>query len=998
MKKIILALIMIINIAYVPVYAEETYTASDITQDSIRVDVADGTVTISGNTESKDEIVSICLLHKGKTLEDFENMKTSDDFNLTVRSTQFAVSDKNKEFSASFDNTNGEFYGCVYVVTSTTEKSSGVIIEDSIRHIVFDDDKITVIGESDLEKINLLLLDSQGAEYQHIESVVLEDEFSVEIPIDYNDAYDLYVTNGADKISGCYKITAPKKIYISKDGNDENEGTQAAPLKTISAARDAARNYKNCPVNVIIKSGEYDITEATAFTAEDSRAVDAPLRFMGEGEVTFSGAKELSISAFSLVTDESVKGRMYEGARDKVLVMDLKAQGVSDALINFITRCGTAAYKNSINPVRFYLNDEEQKLSRYPNEGYKRIASVSNEGSTSADSEVRAVFNVGEDVSRWKNASDMFIEGEIGKPWIAEWARVKSVDGENITLANYTYDTVKANYKWAAVNLLEEIDIPGEYFIDSNSGLLYYYPPKKLTDKDKFEIAAYDENVFEIDNCANLQFDGIDFEKLNNNAETTYYSTRARFVFTAENTEKLLVRNCDFTDIGGAVIRAWTNPYMITIDNCKVTRVARGLANIFGGSIVKLTDVKFRVKNCEISQWGRLSVIMPAIVFNGRGMKVTDTVFHNGECMAISFGGQNITISNNEFNEVCTELSDMGAVYTGRNWTTADVNVCNNYFKNIGPKEEPISNNAVCVYVDDAINNVNIMGNIFVGRDNTRSDLNAIHYTQGPNIVMDGNTFVNFDYAVCVSYRTKAAFEMVYATLSTIPYKSAWYNIKYPYFKTLASYNNYWDMPIIGTKSSYTENSSISENVMIDVNKTKYCVSDDYHWNRTMDIAENNNKTLDYSALVNTQTNDYRIKAEYIEGLSGDIKTENNSEMSDFGTKQRYLEFGLAELCDVNGNALSDVSSGQSIVVKDKIDGTDFVGKNVTYALAVYDKNGKLVKVDTNDIKISSDAEKQTVLSTVLPELGENCIIKLMRFNNFTDLKPLSKSSVIFEK
>lgn len=985
---------MLLNVTVMPAHAEDAV----FSESEIIVEATDKTVTISGSAENRDEYVSVNLLHKGKTAEDFNSMKNGDDFNLTVKSAKFAVSDRNRKFSASFENTNGEFYGCVYVVTSAGRKSTGVIAEDSIKHIVFEDDRIIIDGKTDLERVNILITNSEGEELSNIEAEVREKEFNAEIAVDYGEARDLYITNGTDKISGCYKITAPKRLYVSTDGSDQNAGTLNQPFATLNAAKTAAAELSDTPVNVIIKSGEYSIEDVTSFSSADSRRVDAPLRFVGEGEVTFSGAKELPISAFSPLSDEAVAERMYEEVRGKVLVMDLKAQGVSDALISFITRCGKSAYKNSINPVRFYLNDEEQKIARYPNEGYKRIKSVSNAGSTSEDSSERAVFCVGEDVSRWKNASDMFIEGEIAQPWIAEWARVKSVDGENVTLANYTYSTVKANYKWAAVNLLEEIDAPGEYFIDSSSGLLYYYPPKTLTDNDKFELAAYDKNVFEINNCQNLQFDGIAFEKLNNNSELSYYSQRANFVFKADNTEKLLVRNCKFTDIGGAVIRAWSNPHMITFDNCKITRVARGLGNISGGSAVKLTDADFRVKGCEISEWGRLSFVMPAIVFNGRGIKITDTVFHDGECMAISFGGQNVTISNNEFYEVCTELSDMGAVYTGRKWTNADVNVCNNYFKNIGPKEESIANNAVGVYVDDAMNNVNISGNIFVGRDKARSDLNAIHYTQGPNVIMDGNTFINFDYAVCVSYRTKSAFETVYPTLETIPYKSAWYSQRYPYFKTLASYNNYWDMPTIGEKSSYTENSSISENVLIDVNRAKYYVSDDYHWNRDMDIAEDGNKALDYSALVNGDAGDYRINAQNAAGLNESIKTESNSKMSDFGTKQRYLEFGAAAAYDENGNAAAELSTGDTIVVKDKVGGTDFSGQEVTYVLAVYGENEKLLKVCTNKIKVSSDIKKQAVISAVLPDLEEKCKIKIIRVDNLASLRPVSKSCVIFEQ
>ena len=34
--------------------------------------------------------------------------------------------------------------------------------------------------------------------------------------------------------------------------------------------------------------------------------------------------------------------------------------------------------------------------------------------------------------------------------------------------------------RWIALNLLEEIDLPGEYMADKKSGKLYFLPPKDM--------------------------------------------------------------------------------------------------------------------------------------------------------------------------------------------------------------------------------------------------------------------------------------------------------------------------------------------------------------------------------------------------------------------------------------------------------------------------------------------------------------------------------------
>lgn len=1000
MRKIILAIIVVLNMLVVPVSAEENSFVESIKLEN-------GAFVVMGTAAKRNENVSVNVLHRGKTAEDLQNIADNNSLNLTVKSTRFAVSDDNKNYSVSFSNVNNELAGCEFVVTSRESKYVGIVPEDIVKFITFDDEKIKVEGKVESKEVTVLLLDPgitidsySGGDVSFEKSLSPDenDEFFVDIPIEYqNEPHSLYVINEDLNTSYCYEIKRPVKLYIDKQGSDSNSGTAESPFATIDGAREYAKNnYKDVPVNVIINAGEYALTDTVTFTSADSRNVNTPLRFKGNGDVTFSGAKKLDISAFSTVTDESIKGRLYESVQDEVLCMNLSEQGVADTLINFIDKTDSSAITFSPNITRFYLNDSEQRIARYPNEGYNKIESVKNAGATSSSDTARATFTVTDtDISRWQNAKEMCIEGMIGVPFVGEWARVGNISGNTITLKHHTKYGVKKDYKWAAINLLEEIDVPGEWFIDKSSKMLYYYPPRALTSEDSFEIAGFNKDVFVIDSASHLQFEGLGFEKLNDSMHSVYHNRYSNNIFEiAKNTGNLKIKGCDASDIGGSlVVIVDSNHKDITVEGCKIERAARGLGNFSGGSIKTLSDANIVVKNCEVSEWGNLSYGIPAIIFNGRGMRIENCLFYDSDYLAISYNGQNVKICNNEFYEVCTELSDMGAVYTGRNWNSADINIVDNYFRNIGPKTQSVSHNTVGVYVDDAVNDINISGNIFVGRDNERTDLNAIHYTQGPNILMNNNTFINFKNAVFISYRTTASFNTVFATLSNIPYKSLWYNAKYPQFLTLAEYNDsfYYFSP-------YKENSSISGNVSIDTATIKIYGSDDYHWNREMYIEETGNVTLESDALVNPDGGDYRIKSGNAAGLSSEIKKENNSGMSDFGVSDRYFEFKNAGIYDADGNMIDDLSSvtaGEKITVKEEISGNKFNEEEFTYILAIYDDKDRLIKVSTQKGSFLSDSDEQSVLETEAPELPENCKVKVMRVKDMSSLEPVGKSCLL---
>ena len=134
------------------------------------------------------------------------------------------------------------------------------------------------------------------------------------------------------------------------------------------------------------------------------------------------------------------------------------------------------------------IDDAVMPLARWPNEGSVTLNRVVDPGPVLGESDFWTRGGTfGHDLDRmahWSNAEDIWLEGTVGKDW--EWThnQVASFDVEasEMTLA---YGEVSGLLNWAPFfvfrNLLEEIDEPGEYFIDRETGVLYLFPPDGFT-------------------------------------------------------------------------------------------------------------------------------------------------------------------------------------------------------------------------------------------------------------------------------------------------------------------------------------------------------------------------------------------------------------------------------------------------------------------------------------------------------------------------------------
>jgi hypothetical protein len=241
-------------------------------------------------------------------------------------------------------------------------------------------------------------------------------------------------------------LEAPRKaddpnLYVSPAGDDSNPGTSARPLRTFDGARKAVRKLKTTakgPISVLFAGGTYYLPDTVVFTAEDSGTAERPITY-----AAVPGAKVV------------VSG----GAK-----MDLYWDLYRDVM--------QAAVPEGFTSDQLFVNGVRQPMARYPN--YDSDAQYFNGFAGDAFGKARA--------ARWKDPRGGFIHAMHRSHW-GDFHYVitgKKPDG------NVTYEGGWQNNRKMGMhgqhrfveNIFEELDAPGEWYLDSKKNVLYFYPPE----------------------------------------------------------------------------------------------------------------------------------------------------------------------------------------------------------------------------------------------------------------------------------------------------------------------------------------------------------------------------------------------------------------------------------------------------------------------------------------------------------------------------------------
>lgn len=515
------------------------------------------------------------------------------------------------------------------------------------------------------------------------------------------------------------------EIYVSEKGNDMASGTIDAPLQSVGAAVSLAEKYRaeSTDVRIIFRGGTYRFSESIMLSAAISGTKDVSTTFEAyEGEeVNFKASVPLDASKAKVVTDPEILSRLYEHVRDKVVEIDLDAQGISQGDILLARNINgiytLAGWEESwVEANGLYLNDNEQPLSRWPNDRHyvRWKTSVSSQSFTYAES----------NPSRWTKAKDFWLGGFPEYDYRYTRASVKEVDPVNkvITVIDNPVSpyTSYMTRRWAAYNLLEEIDMPGEYYIDRDAMKLYYYPPHIL-DGQTLEISLLGRGMFDIRKTSNVTFKNLNFSQSRSNAIFMENVDNVDFIdckFTNIDVNAIFCRGSQWAITSGT---HWEHQhkdasYNVDIKGCDFYNIGMAAIDISGGDVDTLKMSNNVIEDCFIQKTSQKS-FWEAISLRGCGITVRNNNINFNPQQAIRPWGSLHLIENNEFYDILRENDDCGIIYWGGNSLLRGTMVRYNYFHDSKSIEEMVYKAKAAIYWDDGQSGMSAEGNIFANID-----------------------------------------------------------------------------------------------------------------------------------------------------------------------------------------------------------------------------------------------------------------------------------------
>jgi hypothetical protein len=498
------------------------------------------------------------------------------------------------------------------------------------------------------------------------------------------------------------------EFWLSPAGNDAGPGTKPQPFATLERAREAVRKARGAaveaPAVVHLLPGVYLRNKSFELAAKDGGAVT----YRAEGAAVLRAGTVIPVTALRLVTDPQVLARMDVAARGKAYEMDLRSAGIRNV------RKFPDHFSGGGGLCELYWNGRRLPLSRWPNETDATMAQVLDRGDEAAKTGHGGVFVAREDrVARWNVTAGVWVEGYWRVPWSPTALRVSSIDPTTraITLAvpigggigsKYAKGTALGDGKepWWAVNLLEEIDIPGEWCVDFQAQKLYLWPPSSPAEAS-FSVADMEAPMVVAQGVNRLVFEGLAFEQGLGSA------------IEIRGGEDVLVAGCAFRSLGGngVVIRGGVRNGVLSSD---FHDLGEGGILLSGGDRTKLTPCGNFAENNHLHHLGIRKKTYAAGIQVGAygtgpavGCRVTHNYIHDLPHAGILYGGNDNVF---EFNEICRVVltsADMGAFYTANDWTSFG-NVVRHNFVHSSPRANGF-------YMDDGDSGDVIEGNVCHG-------------------------------------------------------------------------------------------------------------------------------------------------------------------------------------------------------------------------------------------------------------------------------------------
>ena len=655
--------------------------------------------------------------------------------------------------------------------------------------------------------------------------------------------------------------TRPDAFYVASDGSDAHAGTKARPFATLERARDAVRALRadgGLPeggVTVWIRGGTYPLAKTFELTEADGGTKGGPVVYRGQPgeEVRLSGARE--VKGFAPVIDEAVLERLDEAARGKVIQAELKAQGISDygELSREALRGGPM--------LELFFNGEAMPLSRWPNSGFAKYGRVLDKGSVPRFGEKPdrpgKMLLGGDRFKRWTQAPAVWLHGYFHHDWYDDVLKVATLDaetGEALFTTPHLYG-LRAGRRYAAINLLEEIDRPGEWYLDRERGILYFWPPADVA-KAQVAVSMLADPLVRMAKTSHVMLRDVTLEL-----------GRGKAVEILGGTDNL-VAGCTIRNMGTSAVsigpskvrndqslRVETGDPLIDgrrngVQSCDIHDVGTGGISLTGGDRRSLAPAGHFAVNNDIHHYSRRKrTNCPAITLNGVGSRMAHNRIHDAPHCGVFYSGNGHVLELNEAYRLSWETGDVGTFYSGRNWTFRGNVVRHNFFHDI---KAPGTHGSMTVYLDDSHSSTAIVGNVFCRTQR------AAFIGGGRDNLVEGNVFVECDAAVhldnrsqgwALKYQKPGGDHRMYAKLKEVRHDQPPWSTRYPKLAGILD-----ETPHAPFGNVVRKNVSVRCRRWLDV----------YRGGEKLLKLEDNFVTKDDPGFVNAKAMDFRLKPDSV--------------------------------------------------------------------------------------------------------------------------------------
>lgn len=526
------------------------------------------------------------------------------------------------------------------------------------------------------------------------------------------------------------------------------------------------------------KPGEKAVLDLAAFSKGAPIILQRSLEIKADN-VEIRGGLILGGSLLSAKTaplSSSLLNRLPQVARGKVVELNLSPD---DPLFGFESRGFDLYEKLSHTELIAWTGSGQESLesarplrpAQWPNpkgpEGGWQLTGDADENFTFTDQSRRP--------SRWNTTEGVWTYGYWQFDWADQTAPLKSynrttgkVSLEATEIGGLRRFGLVKGRRFAYINVLEELDEPGEFWLDVKDRRILAWLPVGVRQVVASSVSgplikAEKQSGLHLTNLTMVGGRGPGIELTDCRSSSV---TASRLI--SQGGAGVLVN-------GGRAV---------SLKGLKITDSGEEGVRLTGGDRPSLTSSGHSIEDSvvqRVSRWCR--TYRPAVLLEGVGARVSRCEFSDLPHQAILFQGNDFVIEKNDVKRVCTETSDSGAFYTGRNPTARGTIIRFNRFREMQVKAKTEGNHqfVISVYLDDCNSETLVQGNIFEGK------CMGVLIGGGRDNRIEGNIFLNSEPPLIIDARakgwTREFFDIHWGNhpeLTAMPINSALWKMRYP--------------------------------------------------------------------------------------------------------------------------------------------------------------------------------------------------------------------------